>query len=122
MSDTPETDAKFGGKCATDAGYWSALDLCRRMERERDEAIKEIQEEVDFYTSDIQNICVAFNKLADQASLYKKECINAREQNAKLQDIVERAIEWLIQEGDSVDEHFALLLRAELDQLKEGAK
>jgi hypothetical protein len=46
MSDTPETDAKFGGKSATDAGYWSVLDLCRRMERERDEAIQRRMETV----------------------------------------------------------------------------
>ncbi len=38
MSETPETDAIFGGMAATDAGYWKAVDLARKLERERDEA------------------------------------------------------------------------------------
>jgi hypothetical protein len=41
MRDTPETDDKFAGLAATDAGYWSAVDLCRKLERERN-ALREL--------------------------------------------------------------------------------
>ena len=41
-SDTPRTDAKFGGMTATDAGYWSILSHARRLERELNEATKRV--------------------------------------------------------------------------------
>lgn len=33
-SDTPMVDERFGGNAATDAGYWAALDMARKLERE----------------------------------------------------------------------------------------
>lgn len=46
----------------------------------------------------------------------------ARERNAKLRDIAERAIELAVQYYDGPCERDAAKLRAELDQLKEGGK
>jgi len=104
MNDTPETDA--GWACFK--GYMEPLQdvqhLSRKLERERDEARHKLE------------LCMAAN--SDVARI-AKERDEAREQNAKLRDIAERAIEEM-EGGDPVGTSDAY--RAELDKIKEGAK
>ena len=58
---------------------------------------------------------------ADFAKRLERERDKAREQNSKLRDIANQAIEWLSEhEGDH--SKYVRQLRAELDQLKNGAK
>lgn len=103
MSDTPETDAE-----AMDIGmghFMVDAIFARRLERERDEArnkLADALQEVDLRTLDYERI---------------------KEQNAKLRDIAKRAIEaFPFTEGYGEFSYAAAGLRAELDQLKEGAK
>ena len=104
MTDTPETDSM---------AYTPVLGLdtvsahfARRLERERDEALHKLE------------LCMAAN--SDVARI-ARERDEARGQNAKLRDIAERAITavalWAGSRTNSASK-----LRAELDQLKEGAK
>ena len=109
MSDTPETDAAWHEYISPPYTY-GAGDLCilaERLERERDEAIRQRNE-----TNESSKYAV------DYAMRERDE---AREQNAKLRDIADRAITavalWAGSRTNSASE-----LRAELDQLKEGAK
>lgn len=43
MSDTPETDAFANQLRGLGTGYYEALDFARKLERERDEARKEVE-------------------------------------------------------------------------------
>lgn len=60
--------------------------------------------------------------LLEEYKKLEQERDEAREQNAKLRDIAERAIELAVQYYDGPCERDAAKLRAELDQLMEGAK
>lgn len=107
MSDTPETDA-----CKSAARGESIFDLCEKLERERDET-HSILEQV---TDRLEQATIELIKLQSQRD-------EAREQNAKLRDIAERAIgglefKYKLHCGADIQ----LGIRAELKQLKEGAK
>ena len=87
MSDTPETDAKVSGHI----GFYSCAtvpaELCRRMERERDEA-----------RAELHDIRLNLGDNAEGYTLLHAVCAlqNERdellERNAKLRDIADRAI------------------------------
>jgi gas vesicle protein len=105
MSETPETDAEGYG----DGRHpWVATEFARKMERERDEAREAIRALAEHGESEIQRIT--------------KERDEAREQNAKLRDLAERAIFELSGWDDGKLSSASTRFRAELDQLKEGAK
>ena len=74
MSDTPETDAKVSGHI----GFYSCAtvpaELCRRMERERDEARKKAER---------------YRLEANALMMQRDELL---ERNAKLRDIADRAL------------------------------
>jgi len=61
-------------------------------------------------------------QLYDLSEKLKRERDEAREQNAKLRDIAERAIELALAYYDGPCERDGAKLRLELDQLKEGGK
>ena len=116
MNNTPETDA-----CKSATRGESIFDLCERLERERDEARKHLKEIEEYGTEEInaaidlrRNLAQTLVDLDDMQ--YQRD--EAREQNAKLRDIAEKAIVPL--ECDGVP--WGAKLRAELDQIKEGAK
>ncbi len=104
------------------------------LERERDEAIKQIHEEARDYELELRKLCEAYNDLAERNAKLKayfiqksdsaeQERDEAREQNTKLSDIAERAIgglefKYKLHCGADIQ----LGIRAELKQLKEGAK
>ena len=87
MSDTPETDAKV----STHIGFYSCAtvpaELCRRMERERDEA-----------RAELHDIRLNLGDNAEGYTLLHAVCAlqNERdellERNAKLRDIADRAL------------------------------
>jgi hypothetical protein len=62
------------------------------------------------------------DRLEIDAGRFERERDEAMKQNAKLRDIAERAIDYLDQSYRNGFEDEANELRAELDQLKEGAK
>jgi hypothetical protein len=98
---TPETDALFwkhGYPVKVETS--KAMLLCKKLENERDWTTEQ------------------FKCLKDAYSRSERERDEAQKQNAKLRDIAERAIVPL--ECDGVP--WGAKLRAELDQLKEGAK
>ncbi len=94
MSDTPETDAET------------------------------MQDEWDHVDTDFGPFAPSTMVSAEFARELERERDEAREQNAKLRDIAERAIERIERENWGITEvaDFWKQLRAELDQLKEGAK
>jgi hypothetical protein len=95
-------------KKAKEELFWSDYQDKREMQRERDEARHKLE------------LCMAAN--SDVARI-AKERDEERERNAKLSDIAKKAINYLGMKYRSwgFDEE-ATELRAELDQLKEGAK
>lgn len=84
-----------------------ATDEIEQLKRERDEAQERECAAIDSWWEENQ-----------RALRESQRVVEAREQNAKLRDIAERAIIPL--ECDGVP--WGAKLRAELDQLKEGAK
>ena len=78
---------------------------------QRDKAIRELNIEKKI----AQKACLRIARL-------ERVCDEAREQNAKLQDIAERAIDYLNQSYRNGFEDEANELRAELDQIKENGK
>ena len=60
--------------------------------------------------------------LLEEYKKLERERDEAREQNAKLYDIAERAIDLALAYYDGQCERDGAKLRAELEQLKEGAK
>ena len=102
MSDTPETDAKVSAHI----GFYSCAtvpaELCRRMERERDEAIhgscvnynftqdaRRERDEAQYKLEDArQSLEVALEDLSEA----KRERDELLERNAKLRDIADRAL------------------------------
>lgn len=117
MSDTPETDAarhdltEYGPPVPCSYGDWVAADFALKLERERDKARNLVQSGIRAKSS--------LNEALDK-TLYDLRM--AVEQNAKLFDIADRAIQLLPPFTRMVDFGSAENLRAELDQLKEGAK
>lgn len=112
MSDTPETDHLENGLEKTaHLSHPILWATCRKLERERNEAI--------------HGSCVNYNFTQDA----RRERDEAREQNAKLREIAERAI-WRMVNGVCLPDVSAvrvineegLRLRAELEQIKEEAK
>lgn len=103
MSDTPETDAIC--KNMNTGNYQSSLwfvaermrDHAKQMERERDEWR-----------------ITASSLKAGESELLKE--------NAQLRDIVERAIKLIPPEAYGEHSYAKGILRAELDEIKEGAK
>jgi hypothetical protein len=128
MSDTPETDAAV----ETSGGDWSPVLRAVAQSLERDEAIQQNAKLRDIAEKDDEKLDNEYNKTLDtELSIYCRAKWNAaiddrdtaileaeklREQNAKLREIAERAIDAV---SNQPTESF---LRAELDQLKEGAK
>jgi hypothetical protein len=80
-------------------------------ERERDEARKHLRD---------ANRGAEINAHINQK--YAQQIIDARDENAKLRDIAERAIDYLDQSYRNGFEDEANELRAELEQIKEGGK
>lgn len=90
-------------------------DLGRDLRRER-EAHNQTRRECD----EAREKAVQWERIALRADTERAEAIN---QNAKLRDIAERAIEAIpFTEGYGEFSYAAAVLRAELDQIKEGAK
>ena len=170
---TPETDAKVSGHI----GFYSCAtvpaELCRRMERERDEARAKVERQAERIRKlegatnhacgtpltralrerdEARETASRLNRRVQQAEgiiakaglvenrpqhaqgrsfgrvlanyaaeQYRRERDEAREQNAKLRDIAEAAIDWL-KLGNPDDKRAAGHIRAKLDQLKEGGK
>jgi hypothetical protein len=91
---TPETDAfaiKFKSVCGSKA--WVPTDICRRFERERDEARKEVEF---LKKTPLRQRCQELERLSDHwcdmHTVAAKERDEAREENKKLHDIIEIAI------------------------------
>jgi len=118
MSDipTPETDAAWDKYTSPPYTYWAGdlRILAQRLERERDEARTELEE----YRSIAEKI--GATKAVSERDKAVAERDGAREQNAKLSDIAERALNNTKLGLDSIQRENQL--RAELDQLKEVAK
>jgi hypothetical protein len=127
MNDTPETDDQPIIYAINDNGYQVPcvdLEFARRLKRERDEARHKL-ELCMAANSDVARIAKERDEALEHAARYRLEAnklimmgIELREQNAKLCDIAERAIDDLrwFYEGKSDS------LVYELDKLKEGAK
>jgi hypothetical protein len=107
MSDTPETDAKVSAHI----GFYSCAtvpaELCRRMERERDEAragrqaykqlaFKHAQERDEARRNledlDVAAIHSCHNECQRPMCLLRRERDELLERNAKLRDIADRAL------------------------------
>jgi hypothetical protein len=148
MSDTPETDAFFAEWTRKDGVLARSRLHAEKLERERDEVLKDLEfrrdlykvqegyleearEKAERYRMEANSfmmqrdealhkleLCMAAN--SDVARI-ARERDEARGQNAKLRDIAERAITavalWAGSRTNSASK-----LRAELEQLKEGAK
>ena len=118
MSDTPETD-KAGKFWPCEQLELVDSDFARRLERERDEALK-IAEKLRKERFEARKLALAFHE--DQTQLLME--------NAKLRDIADRAIKLLTTPPvlfvfptlEIHNEEHGKQLRAELDQLKEGGK
>ena len=86
MSDTPETDAKVSGHI----GFYSCAtvpaELCRRMERERDEARKKLED------LDVAAIHSCHNECQRPMCVLRRERDELLDRNAKLRDIADRAL------------------------------
>jgi hypothetical protein len=102
MSDTPETDANID----THLYNFVKAKFARKLERERDEARADLAAEIKHHWD-------TTIKIACKLELEHNEL---REQNAKLRDIAERAIDCVTHTDDCLN------LIAELDKLKEEAK
>jgi len=107
-----------------------AMKVMKRIERERDEASAEAKL---LKKTPLRQRCQELERLSDHwcdmHTVASKERDEAREKNARLRDIAERAI-WRAVNGVCLPDASAvraikaegLRLRAELDQLKQGAK
>jgi hypothetical protein len=108
ITDTTDTNDPL----ATIASLQAALDevakMAGKLKQQRDEAIKQIHEEAMDYELQIKKLCEAYNDLGAQ--------------NTKLRDIAENAIYELSSWDDGKYSSTSTRLRAELEQLKEGAK
>jgi hypothetical protein len=86
MSDTPETDAKVSAHI----GFYSCAtvpaELCRRMERERDEARRKLED------LDVAAIHSCHNECQRLMCVLRRERDELLERNAKLRDIADRAL------------------------------
>ena len=84
--DTPETDAKVSAHI----GFYSCAtvpaELCRRMERERDEARRKLND------LDVAAIHSCHNECQRPMCLLRRERDELLERNAKLRDIADRAL------------------------------
>lgn len=111
MSETPETDDQQTINAIDDNGYQVPcvdIDFARKLERERDEAQ--------------ERECAAIESWQEEHQMALREgqrVVEAREQNAKLRDIAERLFAAVVGRMKANDWR---AFRAELDQLKEGAK
>ena len=122
---TPETDGQprsIGIGCG---GTYSMVnaEFARKMERERDEA----REEIEFLKKTplkqrCQQLEREINHWCDMHTIASKQRDEAREQNAYLRCIAERAIHYLDQSYRDGFSNKASELRYKLKQLKEGAK
>jgi hypothetical protein len=126
MSDTPETDA------LTSVGLENAdrecvpADFARKLERERDEARELLANALvrgDLALSETKKAKeeLFWSDYQDKREM-QRERDEAREQNAKLRDIAEMAIKAISSSEYGEFSYTSAVLRAELDQLKEGAK
>jgi hypothetical protein len=158
MSDTPETDAAIKAQAewsrpfisyTMDGVTWDGpvVDLCRRLERERDTARNLVQggiraqaslnEALDKTLYDLRMAreeAAQWHNKAQQTTDVRlrdallerenmwKTLIDIKKQNAKLRDIADRAVELAVQCNDGPCERDAAKLSTELDQLKEGGK
>lgn len=119
MSDrpTPETDAFFAEWTRTNGVLARSRLHAEKLERERDEAMEHCNKAKRLFESS-ERARASLNEALDKTLHELRE---AREQNAKLRDIAEKAITavalWAGSRTNSASK-----LRAELDQLKEGAK
>jgi dsDNA-specific endonuclease/ATPase MutS2 len=129
MSDTPETDAMALSDSRTDHNW---RQLCRKLERERDkweetarlycqnsDYHREMREKAERERDEAREKAQQWERIALRVDTERSE---VREENAKLRDIAERAIELAVQYYDGPCERDAAKLRAELDELKEGIK
>jgi DNA repair exonuclease SbcCD ATPase subunit len=113
MSDTPETDAAYNAVViSTEAGdslpkATAMLKLARKLERERDELAALLAAEK-----------ATRNSIIEKGVKTERERDEAIKQNAKLRDIAER----ILLNCETLHPNTVKLHRAELDQLKEGAK
>ena len=86
MSDTPETDAKVSAHI----GFYSCAtvpaELCRSMERERDEARRKLED------LDVAAIHSCHNECQRPMCVLRRERDELLERNAKLRDIADRAL------------------------------
>jgi hypothetical protein len=86
MSDTPETDAKVSAHI----GFYSCAtvpaELCRRMERERDEARRKLED------LDVASIHSCHDQCQRPMCVLRRERDELLERNAKLRDIADRAL------------------------------
>jgi len=152
MSDTPETDELILSKNGFGATDYEWREYSRRLERERDEARKEIDDirkmlsesgeaigngVHDFSIIEmVENIIQSKNYFIKKSDSAEWERDEAREENAKLLDIAERLsicaedlekYTWHCNDQGCDCGRCKLAieqkkLRAELEQLKEGAK
>ena len=86
MSDTPETDAKVSAHI----GFYSCAtvpaELCRRMERERDEARRKLED------LNVAAIHSCHDQCQRPMCVLRRERDELLERNAKLRDIADRAL------------------------------
>jgi hypothetical protein len=98
-------------------GRWNSVwvvpaEIACDLESELNDAIRELYEARELLASEK----ITRNHIIEKGVAIEQQRDEAREQNAKLRDIAEMAIEYV--GHTAVQEK----LRAELDQLKEGAK
>lgn len=120
--ETPETDAEI-----TEVIMFSTVSakFARKLERERDKALALAEERKGYLENSIEE----YEELRLSYQRIYRERDALQEQNAKLRDIADRCLVALqrafvhIPESSLINFHIAFsTLRAELDQLKEGAK
>jgi hypothetical protein len=145
MSDTPETDAAadwyLAAAYSTDPEDKTVpLSVSRKLERERNEARGDLMNIHNTLSKNgeaigngdysysiiemVENLLKSKDFFIRKSDSLQSERDEGREENGKLRDIAERAIEMKEQEvwGRSALSFSWKQLRAELDQIKEGAK
>jgi len=143
MSDTPETDAAIKSQSEWKLPFVSytmggvtydgpVATLCRKLERERDEAIKKIcrlEKQIEGSNNfanerfeEIQRVRRERDEAREKAAQWERISIRLDNERTKLREIAERAIDYLNQSYRNGFEDEANELRVELDQLKEGGK
>jgi hypothetical protein len=110
---TPETDAKWQELCCSDLNWYHIAENikthCQEMQRERDEARESLKHITEYGTEEINAVVELRQKLA--SALVERD--EAREENAKLRDIAEWAIDNIFHKCTED------LIRAELKELKQ---